>query len=92
MAWAQRPDAVLPQDGGGVGVVRHGEAGVATGETSVVLTQVHARARATGRELGFPILQTITVKDGRITEVRPVYWDTRAIADVCTVPTSAPPD
>lgn len=65
---------------------------LATGETSVVLTQVHARARATGRELGFPILQTITVKDGRITEVRPFYWDTRAIADVCTVPTSAPPD
>ena len=55
-------------------------------ETSplVVLTHVHARARATGRELDFPILQTITVEDGRITEVRPFYWDTAAIAAACT--------
>ncbi|MFG2805653.1 nuclear transport factor 2 family protein [Streptomyces sp. DT199] len=56
---------------------------LATGETAVVLTRVRARARATGRELAFPILQTITVKDGRITEVRPFYWDTMAIAEAC---------
>ena len=49
----------------------------------VVLTQVHAHARATGRELDFPILQTITAEDGRITEVRPFYWDTAAIAAAC---------
>jgi len=49
----------------------------------VVLTQVRARARATGRELTFPILQTITVTDGRITEVRPFYWDTAEIAGAC---------
>ncbi|MEU9916277.1 nuclear transport factor 2 family protein [Streptomyces sp. NPDC051001] len=59
---------------------------LASGETAVVLTQVRARARATGRELSFPVLQAITVKDGRITEVRPFYWDTRAIADACAVP------
>lgn len=58
---------------------------LATGATAVVRTLVHARARATGRELSFPILQTITVKDGRITEVRPFYWDTSAIADACAV-------
>ncbi|MFD5097442.1 nuclear transport factor 2 family protein [Streptomyces albidochromogenes] len=63
---------------------------LATGETAVVLTQVRARARATGRELSFPILQTITVKDGQITEVRPFYWDTQAIADACAG--SAPTD
>lgn len=56
--------------------------------TPVVLTQVHARARATGQELDFPILQTISVKDGRICEVRPFYWDTAAIARACTSPTS----
>ncbi|MFD8598288.1 nuclear transport factor 2 family protein [Kitasatospora sp. NPDC059646] len=56
---------------------------LATGETAVVLTRVRARARATGRELSFPILQTITVKDGKITEVRPFYWDTQVIADAC---------
>lgn len=58
---------------------------LATGETAVVLTQVRARARATGRELSFPMLQTITVEDGQITEVRPFYWDTQAVADACAV-------
>ncbi|MEO3753148.1 nuclear transport factor 2 family protein [Streptomyces sp. B6B3] len=62
---------------------------LATGETAVVLTQVRARARATGRELTFPILQTIRVRDGQIAEVRPFYWDTRAIADACA--TTSPP-
>lgn len=56
---------------------------LATGETAVVLTRVRARARATGREIAFPVLQTITVKDGRIAEVRPFYWDTTAIAEAC---------
>jgi ketosteroid isomerase-like protein len=49
----------------------------------VVLTQVHVRARATGLELDFPILQTITIRQGRIAEVRPFYWDTAAIAEAC---------
>lgn len=43
----------------------------------VILTQVRARARATGRELHFPILQTIVVEEGHITEVRPFYWTPR---------------
>ncbi|MFJ1460196.1 nuclear transport factor 2 family protein [Nocardia sp. N2S4-5] len=51
----------------------------------VVRTWVSARARATGRDLKFPILQTITVADGRIAEVRPFYWDTAAIADACRI-------
>lgn len=50
----------------------------------VVLTHVRARSRTTGHELAFPILQTIAVEDGRITEVRPFYWDTAAIIDICT--------
>jgi uncharacterized protein len=60
---------------------------LATGATAVVLTQVHVRARATGRELAFPILQTVTVKDGQIIEIRPFYWDTAAIANACSEPT-----
>ncbi|MFI6092822.1 nuclear transport factor 2 family protein [Streptomyces sp. NPDC051218] len=59
---------------------------LATGETAVVHTQVHARTRATGRELAFPVLQTITVRAGRITEVRPFYWDTAAIVAAMTRP------
>ncbi|MFJ2665798.1 nuclear transport factor 2 family protein [Nocardia fluminea] len=50
----------------------------------VVLTHVRARARSTGRDLDFPILQTITVDAGRISEIRPFYWDTAAVADVCS--------
>ena len=56
---------------------------LSTTGTAVVLTQVHARARATNRELDFPILQTIRVVGGRITEVRPFYWDTAAISAAC---------
>ncbi|SFW43465.1 nuclear transport factor 2 family protein [Amycolatopsis australiensis] len=57
---------------------------LATASPLVVLTDMHVRSRATGRELDFPILQTITVTAGRITEVRPFYWDTAAITAVCS--------
>jgi ketosteroid isomerase-like protein len=50
----------------------------------VVLTNVRARSRSTGRELHFPILQTITVQSARIVEVRPFYWDTASVAAACT--------
>jgi ketosteroid isomerase-like protein len=56
---------------------------LSTAETAVVHTDVHACARATGRRLEFPILQTIRVVDGRIVEVRPFYWDVAAIAAAC---------
>ncbi|MDT0323302.1 nuclear transport factor 2 family protein [Streptomyces millisiae] len=59
---------------------------LATGETAVVLTRVRARARTTGRELAFPILQTLTIEDGRIARVQPFYWDTAAIAEACAGP------
>ncbi|TDC18789.1 nuclear transport factor 2 family protein [Streptomyces sp. 8K308] len=62
---------------------------LATGETAVVHTRVRARARATGRELAFPILQTITIESGRIARVRPFYWDTAAIAEACASPAAA---
>jgi ketosteroid isomerase-like protein len=51
-----------------------------TSGPAVVLSQVEARAAATGRELSFPILQTLEVRDGQIAEIRPYYWDTAAIA------------
>ena len=53
------------------------------GDVVVVRTEVRATARATGRQLEFPILQTVRVADGRITEVWPFYWDTAAIAAAC---------
>lgn len=54
------------------------------GDVLAVRTQVRATARATGRQLEFPILQMVRVAGGRITEVWPFYWDTAAVADVCT--------
>jgi ketosteroid isomerase-like protein len=53
------------------------------GDVVAVRTQVRATARATGRALEFPILQTVRVSDGRIVEIWPFYWDTAAIADAC---------
>ncbi len=52
----------------------------ATGDVVVVRTRVRATARPTGQVLEFPILQTVRVVDGRISEVWPFYWDTAAIA------------
>jgi ketosteroid isomerase-like protein len=53
------------------------------GDVVVVRTQVRATARTTGRQLEFPILQTVRIAEGRIAEIWPFYWDTAAIADAC---------
>ncbi|GAA1968263.1 nuclear transport factor 2 family protein [Amycolatopsis minnesotensis] len=57
---------------------------LSTGDPLVVHTEVSARSRATGRRITFPILQTLTVHNGRITEVYPFYWDTAMITAACT--------
>ena len=62
---------------------------LATAGPVVVLTQVRAQARATGVQLEFPILQTVELRDGRIADVRPFYWDTAAIARACAEPPMA---
>ncbi|TXK35495.1 nuclear transport factor 2 family protein [Nonomuraea sp. C10] len=51
--------------------------------TLVVRNRVRFRARATGREVDTSIMQLITVKNGRMVECRPFYWDPGAIADAC---------
>ncbi|MEV4472377.1 nuclear transport factor 2 family protein [Nonomuraea sp. NPDC049504] len=53
------------------------------GDTVVVRSRVRFRARATGREVDTLIVQLITVRDGRMFECRPFYWDPGAIADAC---------
>lgn len=53
------------------------------GGTVVVRNRVRFRARATGREVDTLILQLVTVRNGRILEFRPFYWDPKAIADAC---------
>ena len=59
---------------------------LSTGEPLVVLTHVRARSRLTGRQIDFPIVRTVGVRDGRISEIRPFYRDTAASSDVRTVP------
>jgi len=49
--------------------------------TVVVRNMVRFRARATGREVDALVLQLVRVKDGRMVECRPFYWDPAAIAD-----------
>jgi len=53
------------------------------GDTITVHSQIRARARATGIELDFPIVQLITIRDGRIIEFQQFYRDTVPIADAC---------
>ncbi|WP_242889418.1 nuclear transport factor 2 family protein [Actinomadura litoris] len=53
------------------------------GDTVLVRNQVRFRARATGREVETLILQQIRVRDGRMLECRPFYWDQAAIVEAC---------
>ncbi|MFI7704188.1 nuclear transport factor 2 family protein [Nonomuraea sp. NPDC049480] len=53
------------------------------GDTVVVRNRVLFRSRATGREVDTLILQLIRVRDGRMLECRPFYWDPAAVAGVC---------
>ncbi|MEV4256008.1 nuclear transport factor 2 family protein [Spirillospora sp. NPDC049652] len=52
--------------------------------TVVVSNRVRFRAKATGRDVETRIVQLIKVRDGRMLECRPFYWDTAAITEACT--------
>ncbi|WP_242382627.1 nuclear transport factor 2 family protein [Actinomadura luzonensis] len=52
-------------------------------DTVVVKNRVRFRARATGEEVDTLIVQLITVRNGRMLECRPFYWDPQAIAAAC---------
>ncbi|MYS87448.1 nuclear transport factor 2 family protein [Streptomyces sp. SID5474] len=49
------------------------------GESVAILNRGLLTARATGRVLDTWVMQMITVRDGLITEIRPFYWDTKAV-------------
>ncbi|MYW03994.1 DUF4440 domain-containing protein [Streptomyces sp. SID3343] len=52
---------------------------VVEGETAAILNRGRLTARATGRVLETWVMQMITVRDGLISEIRPFYWDTKAV-------------
>ncbi|UNO41946.1 nuclear transport factor 2 family protein [Streptomyces sp. MST-110588] len=54
-----------------------------SGPEVVVISRVRFVSRATGRALETTIVQLMTVRKGRIREVRPFYWDPAAVAQVC---------
>ncbi|MFJ4713599.1 nuclear transport factor 2 family protein [Streptomyces sp. NPDC088785] len=54
------------------------------GPDVVVTNRVRFVARTTGRELDTRIVQEMTVRDGRLVEIRPFYWDPAAVADALT--------
>ena len=51
---------------------------LAAGGTLVILCRLVTRSRRTGQALDLPMAQVVRVKDGRITEFRPFYWNVPA--------------
>ena len=50
----------------------------------VVVCRLVTRTRATGRVMDHPMAQVVRVRDGRITEFRPFYWNVPAYAAAAT--------
>ncbi|WP_433242977.1 nuclear transport factor 2 family protein [Streptosporangium sp. CA-135522] len=54
---------------------------VVDGDTVVVWNRGRLRARATGRVLETEVMQLMTIRDGRVAEIRPFYLDTAAVIE-----------
>ena len=52
------------------------------GDVLVNRSHVYARARRNRREADWPLLQFFRVREARILELRPFYWDTAALLAV----------
>ena len=50
------------------------------GDTVVIVGRLVTRVRATGETMDLPMAQVVTVKEGRITDFRPFYWNVPAYA------------
>ncbi len=48
------------------------------GDTVVVFGRLVTRVRATGETMDLPMAQVVTVKEGKITDFRPFYWNVPA--------------
>lgn len=55
---------------------------IAAGDSVTVgVLQFSGRAKATGRELTFPIVEMLEFKGDLISTIRPVYWDTKTLSE-----------
>ena len=48
------------------------------GDTVVMVGTLATRSRVTGEWMELPMTQVVTVKDGRIADFRPFYWNVPA--------------
>ena len=48
------------------------------GDTLAILCALETRPRATGEVRRMPMAQAVTVREGKITEFRPFYWNVPA--------------
>ncbi len=51
------------------------------GDTVVIVGMLATRLRATGETMELPMTQVVTVKEGRITDFRPFYWNVPAYVE-----------
>lgn len=49
-----------------------------SGDTVVIMCDLLTRTRGTGEEMTLPMAQVVTVRDGKIVEFRPFYWNVPA--------------
>lgn len=56
---------------------------LASGDLVIVYLQMTATSRETGEVYDGPTAELFRFKDGKITEWRPIYWDTHAVRKVC---------
>lgn len=54
---------------------------VADGEFVVILANMAGRAKTTGRTFSVPMAEVWRFRDGKVSEIRPHYFDTKALHD-----------
>ena len=52
---------------------------IAEGDTVVVLARIRGRAGARGEIFEMPIMELWVLREGRIQEIQPFYWDTHSL-------------
>lgn len=53
-----------------------------SGNQVVVLCNLYTRSRVTGRSINNPMVQVVTVEEGRITDFRAFYWNVAEYVEV----------
>ncbi|WP_232374708.1 nuclear transport factor 2 family protein [Mycolicibacterium mengxianglii] len=54
------------------------------GDQVIVLCRLVTRSRLTGEILDYPMTQVVTVRNGRITEFQPFYWNVPHYRQACS--------